>query len=287
MSPIPARGVLFLTCPDQKGIVAAVANFIFQNGGNIVHADQHTDPGQGIFFQRLEWELDDFRIGRAELPGAFDNLAKQFGMQWSLHFSDARPQIALFASLEAHCLYDLLARYRMGELQAEIPLVISNHLALKHVADTFGVEYYHFPVTPETRAAQERDVRLLLKERNIEVVVLARYMQVLGSDFVSQFPSRIINIHHSFLPSFVGPRPYHQAFERGVKVIGATAHYVTEELDQGPIIVQDVASVSHRDTVADLIYKGRDLEKSVLARALNLHLARRVLPYGKKTIVFE
>ncbi len=279
--------VLLLSCPDQKGLVASVSEFLYRNDGNIIHADQHTDAEEGIFLQRVEWELEDFRIPREEIGEAFRPIAERFGMTWSLHYSDYVPRIAVFVSKQAHCMYDLLARRRMGELAAEIPLVISNHSELRSAAEGLGAEYQHFPITPETRAAQERAIAEKLEDERIDLIVLARYMQILSGEFVARYPNRIINIHHSFLPAFAGARPYHQAYERGVKVIGATAHYVTAELDQGPIIEQDVARVSHRDSVIDLVRKGRDLEKTVLARAVDLHLRNRILVYGNKTVVFD
>jgi formyltetrahydrofolate deformylase len=279
--------VLLLSCPDQKGLVASVSDFLYRNDGNIIHADQHTDAEEGIFLQRVEWELEGFRIPREEIGEAFRPIAERFGMTWSLHFSDYVPRIAVFVSKQAHCMYDLLARRRMGELPAEIPLVISNHSDLRSAAQGFSAEYHHFPITPETRAAQERAIVEKLEDERIDLIVLARYMQILTKDFVTRYPNRIINIHHSFLPAFAGARPYHQAYERGVKVIGATAHYVTAELDQGPIIEQDVVRASHRDSVADLVRKGKDLEKVVLARAVDLHLRNRILVYGNKTVVFD
>ena len=287
MSELPATAVLLLSCPDRRGIVASVTNFVFQNGGNIVHASQHTDREQGLFFQRVEWELAEFQLNRTEMPTAFEKFAEQFGMRWSLHFSDARPRVAVFASREGHCLYDLLSRYRMGEIRAEIPLVVSNHPDLRSSAEIFGVEYHHYPVTPATKAAQEMEVVSLLEQQDVDLIVLARYMQILSPSFVSRYPNRLINIHHSFLPAFAGSRPYHQAYEHGVKLIGATAHYVTEELDQGPIIAQGVTAVSHRDSIAEMVHKGKDLEKKVLAQALNLHLAHRVVAHGRKTVVFD
>jgi formyltetrahydrofolate deformylase len=251
--------VLLLSCQDQKGLVAGTSDFIYRNNGNIVHADQHVDAEAGLFLQRIEWELGDFRI----------------------------PRVAIFVSRLEHCLYDLLLRHRMGELEGEIPLVISNHPDLEQHVETFGPKYHFFPITKETKAAQELKQIELLEEQRIELVVLARYMQVLGGEFVSRFRNRAINIHHSFLPAFPGGRPYHQAYERGVKIIGATSHYVTEDLDEGPIIEQDVVRVSHRDSVEDLIRKGKDLEKVVLARAVSLHLRHRILVYGNKTVVFD
>jgi formyltetrahydrofolate deformylase len=279
--------VLLLSCQDQKGLVAGTSDFIYRNNGNIVHADQHVDAEAGLFLQRIEWELADFRIPRAELADVFRPIAEKFSMQWELHFSDYVPRVAIFVSRLEHCLYDLLLRHRMGELEGEIPLVISNHPDLEQFVETFGPKYHFFPITKETKAAQELKQIELLEEQRIDLVVLARYMQILGGEFVRRFRSRAINIHHSFLPAFPGGRPYHQAYERGVKIIGATSHYVTEDLDEGPIIEQDVVRVSHRDSVEDLIRKGKDLERVVLARALSLHLRHRILIYGNKTVVFD
>ncbi|MDO8614011.1 MAG: formyltetrahydrofolate deformylase, partial [Dehalococcoidia bacterium] len=287
MNAKAVTAVLLLSCPDQKGLVASVSDFLYRNDGNIIHADQHTDAEEGIFLQRVEWELEGFGIARAEIAGAFRPIAERFGMTWSLHFSDYVPRIAVFVSREAHCMYDLLARRHMDEFAAEIPLVISNHPDLRAAAENFGAIYHHFLITPETKAAQEQAIIETLEVQRIDLIVLARYMQVLGDDFVARYPNRIINIHHSFLPAFAGARPYHQAYERGVKVIGATAHYVTAELDQGPIIEQDVVRVSHRDSVADLVRKGKDMEKVVLARAVDLHLRNRIVVYGNKTVVFD
>ena len=287
--------VLLLSCHDQKGLVAAVSDFIYRNNGNIIHADQHTDrstslrPGweESVFLQRVEWELSGFAIPREGIAEAFQPVADRFDMDWSLHFSDHVPRVAIFVSRLPHCTYDLLSRWRMGEFRADIPLVVSNHPDLRPVAEGFGVEYSEFSITAETKASQEERIMATLAERRSDLVVLARYMQILGEGFVSRYPKRIINIHHSFLPAFAGAHPYQHAHERGVKIIGATAHYVTAELDQGPIIEQDVARVSHRDAVADLVRKGRDLEKVVLARAVNLHLRNRIIVYGNKTVVFD
>jgi formyltetrahydrofolate deformylase len=279
--------VLLLSCPDQPGLVAAVSDFLYRNHGNIIHADQHTDQEEGIFLQRVEWELDGFSIHREEIESAFRPIADRFGMTWRLHFSDAVPRIAILVSKLPHCLYDLLARWRMGEFQAEVPLIVSNHGDLKPIAEDFGVAYQEIGVTPETKADSERKLLATLDRERIDLIVLARYMQVLGDEVVGHYEGRIINIHHSFLPAFAGARPYHHAHERGVKIIGATAHYVTPELDQGPIIDQDVARVSHRDAVDDMVRKGRDLEKIVLARAVDLHLRRRILVYGNKTVIFD
>ena len=279
--------VLLLSCRDQKGLVAAVSDLLYRNNGNIIHADQHTDTGEGIFLQRVEWELADFTIPRGEIEAAFRPIAERFDMTWTLRFSDYVPRVAVFGSKLPHCLYDLLARWRMGEFRAEMPLVLSNHADLRSVAEDFAVEYHEFDITPESRAAQEERIIALLDEQRIDVIVLARYMQILGEEIVGRYVNRIINIHHSFLPAFAGARPYHQAHERGVKIIGATAHYVTPKLDEGPIIAQDIVRVSHRDAAADLVRKGRDLEKVVLARAVDLHLRNRIVVYGNKTVVFD
>jgi len=279
--------VLLISCPDRRGLVAAVSDFIYRNNGNIIHADQHTDQEEGVFLQRVEWELEGFGIPRQDIADAFRPIADRFEMTWDLRFSDYVPRIAIFVSKMEHCLYDLLWRQRTGEFQAEIPLVLSNHPDLQPVAESFGVDYRCYPMTSETKAAQEKRILEKLEEQRIDLVVLARYMQILSPELVNRYPNRIINIHHSFLPAFAGARPYQQAHERGVKIIGATAHYVTQVLDQGPIIEQDVARVSHRDSVGDLFRKGRDLEKVVLARAVNLHLRNGILVYGNKTVVFE
>ncbi|HEX6312756.1 MAG TPA: formyltetrahydrofolate deformylase [Acidimicrobiia bacterium] len=279
--------ILMLSCRDQVGIVAAVAEFVARHGGNIIHADQHTDQEEGVFFQRIEFELDGFALARDEILPAIVPLVARYGMDCRLQFSDEVPRIAVLVSRQSHCLYDLLARWGTGELPAEIPLVVSNHPDHAVAAEHFGVEYHHLPVTPETKPGQERAVLALLERHDIDLVVLARYMQILSASFVERYPNRIINIHHSFLPAFAGGRPYHQAYDRGVKIVGVTAHYVTAGLDEGPIIDQDVVRVSHRDSVADLVRKGRDLEKVVLARAVRTHLSGRVLVYGNKTVVFE
>jgi formyltetrahydrofolate deformylase len=287
MAEESGTAILLLSCPDRKGLVAGVSNFIYRNNGNIIHADQHTDLDQSIFLQRVEWELRGFHLPREKIAEAFRPLAEKFGMTWDLRFSDHVPRVAIFASRREHCMYDVLLRQRMAEFRAQIPVIVSNHLDLKPIADSFGIAYEHFPVTPETKAAVEKEMTKKLDEHQIELIVLARYMQILSKDFVRHFPNRIINIHHSFLPAFAGGKPYHQAYQRGVKIIGATAHYVTAELDQGPIIEQDVVRVSHRDSVEELILKGRDLEKVVLARAVKLHLSNRILVYGNKTVVFD
>ncbi|HUF52203.1 MAG TPA: formyltetrahydrofolate deformylase [Dehalococcoidia bacterium] len=287
MTDEPITATLLISCRDQKGLVAAVSDFLYRNNGNIIHADQHTDREEGVFLQRVEWELEGFDLPREEIATTFKPIALRFGMDWTLHFSDAQTRVALFVSKLPHCLYDLVGRWRMGELRGEVPLIISNHEDHRKIAEDYGIQFHCLPVTPENKAQQESLAMKLLEEWDINAVVLARYMQVLSEDFVRRYPNQIINIHHSFLPAFAGARPYHQAHERGVKIIGATAHFVTPDLDQGPIIDQGVASVSHRDSVDDLVRKGRDLEKTVLARAVDLHLRNRILVYGNKTVVFD
>ncbi|MFB3926097.1 MAG: formyltetrahydrofolate deformylase [Syntrophales bacterium] len=282
-----AHAVLLLSCPDQKGIVASVSNFIFGHNGNIIHAAQHTTATQKVFFMRIEWELEGFNLSRDEIPHAFNMLAEKFGMKWDLRFTDILPRIAIFVSRHVHCFYDLILRHQMGELRAEIPLVISNHLELRPVAEQFGLQYHYFPITPENKRQQEAKEIEVLKKNKIDLVVLARYMQVLTGEFLEFYPNRIINIHHSFLPAFAGGDPYLQAYQRGVKIIGATSHYTTEHLDNGPIIAQDVIKISHRDSVDDMKMKGKDLERIVLAKAVRLHLEHRIIVHGSKTIVFE
>ncbi len=276
---------LLISCPDQRGLVAKFANFIYSNGGNIIHADQHTDLAAGLFLTRIEWQLDGFNLPRDLIAPVFNAIAQPLQAQWQLHFSDTVPRIAIWVSQQDHCLLDLLWRQQAKEFSAQIPLIISNHLNLKAASEQFGADFCHIPITKENKADQEAKQLELLRQYNIDLVILAKYMQVLSPEFIAQFP-QIINIHHSFLPAFAGAKPYHQAHERGVKIIGATAHYVTPELDAGPIIEQDVVRVSHRDSVADLIRKGKDLERIVLARAVRLHLRHQVLVYGNRTVVF-
>lgn len=279
--------VLLISCPDQRGLVARVSDFVFHHEGNIVHTDHHTDVESGKFLMRVEWEVEGFDIPREQIASAFSPLADSLQMQWELHFSDSPQRIAILVSKYSHCLNDLLWRSDEGELRGEIALVISNHPDLEPIVRRFSIPFHVFPVTRETKQEAEQQELALLKANRIDLVVLARYMQVLSPTFVDHYPHRIINIHHSFLPAFSGARPYHQAQQRGVKLIGATSHYVTAQLDEGPIIEQDVARVSHRDAVEDLIRKGRDMERVVLARAVRLHLEHRVLPYGIKTVVFD
>lgn len=277
---------LLISCPDQQGLVAKIANFIYANGGNIIHADQHTDFEAGLFLTRIEWQLEGFNLPKDLIGPAFNAIAQPLGAKWELHFSDTIPRIAIWVSRQDHCLYDLIWRYRAKEFQAEIPLIISNHPHLQEIAKQFNIDYYHLPITKDNKLEQEEKQLELLKQYKIDLVVLAKYMQIMSEDFIEKFP-QIINIHHSFLPAFIGANPYHRAFERGVKVIGATAHYATTDLDAGPIIEQDVVRVSHRDDVDDLIRKGKDLERVVLARAVRSHLQNRVLVYGNRTVVFE
>ncbi len=282
-----ASAVLLLSCPDQRGVVAAVADFIVRHAGNILHAEQHIDDVERVFFQRVEFDLDGFALARSEIEQAFSPVATRFGMQVQLRFSDERPKMALLASRQPHCLYDMLTRWRTGELPADIVAVVDNHPDHADFCEHVGVPYIHLPVRPATKADQERRILDELAARGADLVVLARYMQILSPAFVAAYPHRMINIHHSFLPAFVGANPYRQAHDRGVKLIGATAHYVTEDLDEGPILEQEVVRVSHRDSVAELTRKGRDLETIVLARAVRTHLEHRVLVYGRKTVVFS
>ncbi len=278
--------ILLLSCPDQKGLVARLSGFVYERGGNILHADHHGDVAAGIFLSRLEWELDGFALAREEIAPHIEALATELGADWRLQFSDERPRIALFVTRQDHCLVDLCYRQSCGELRGEIPLVISNHPRLEARARQWGAAYHWLPITPDTRREQEQKQLELLRQARIDLVVLARYMQVLSAELLAALPPAI-NIHHSFLPAFAGARPYHQAYRRGVKLIGATAHYVTAELDGGPIIQQDVVHVSHREGVRDMLRKGKDLERVVLARAVRAHLESRVLVYGNKTAVFE
>ncbi len=279
--------ILLLTCPDRKGIVAEISHFISMYDGNILHSDQHTDDETTTFFMRIEWEIDAFAIPKERIEGAFEPIAIKFGMSWRLEFSTRKIRTALMVSKFDHCLYDLLIRTASGELDADICMVISNHPDLKPVADYFNVEFHYIPVKKDAKdEAEERQIQLL-HEAEAELIILARYMQILSDRFVAAFEHKIINIHHSFLPAFVGAKPYHQAYARGVKIIGATSHYVTANLDQGPIIEQDVAAISHRDSVQDLVTKGKNLEKLVLSHAVRLHLEHKVLVFGNKTVVFD
>ena len=279
---------LLLHCPDKPGILAAVTDFITINKGNIVYLDQYVDREEKEFFMRIEWELENFLIPQEKVEDYFDTLyAQKYDMKYRIYFSDRKPRMAIFVSKMSHCIYDLLARYTAGEWDVEIPLIISNHPDLQHVADRFGIPFHVFPITKENKAEQEAKEMELLKENGVNFIVLARYMQVISEQMIEAYPSKIINIHHSFLPAFVGAKPYHAAFERGVKIIGATSHYVTTELDAGPIIEQDVVRITHKDTVQDLINKGKDMEKIVLSRAVQKHIDRKVLAYKNKTVIFN
>ncbi|WP_372720532.1 formyltetrahydrofolate deformylase [Immundisolibacter sp.] len=279
--------ILLITCPDERGLVATVAEFLYRHGANILHADQHVDIAAELFFMRVEWSLADFDMPLADFAAAFSPLAEKLTLQWRLESSDQRQRVAIFASSYDHCLADLLYRHRAGELHCDVPLVISNHEDTRHLVEFYDIPFHLINVTPEHKADAEATQLALLEQHQVDLIVLARYMQILGPHFVAKYPARIINIHHSFLPSFLGARPYHRAFERGVKIIGATSHYVTDSLDEGPIIEQDVIRVSHRDQVENLIQKGRDVEKMVLSRAVRWHLEHRILAYGNKTVVFD
>ncbi|MCF6333572.1 MAG: formyltetrahydrofolate deformylase [Draconibacterium sp.] len=279
---------LLIHCPDKQGILATVTEFLNQNKGNIIYLGQHVDRQEKIFYMRVEWELDGFSIPKEKIGDYFETLiAVPLQMEWKIYFSNHVPRMALFVSKMPHCLFDILSRYTAGEWDVELPIIISNHETLKPVAERFGIDFYYFPITNENKAEQEVAELELLKENNIDFVVLARYMQILSKDFVQNYPNNVINIHHSFLPAFAGAKPYHAAHERGVKIIGATSHYVTSELDGGPIIVQDVTRCSHVDTVQNLIRKGRDLEKIVLSQAVYKHLQRKILVYNNRTVVFN
>jgi len=280
--------ILLIHCPDRKGLVASVTEFIFKNNGNILTLDQHVDSDKQLFFMRVEWDLTDFAIPRKKIGEYFDTLvAQRFKMEWRLYFSDDTPRTAIFVSKLPHCLYDILSRCQSNEWDVEVPLIISNHPDLESVANNFGIDYHVFPIDKENKREQEEKQLKALKKYKIDFIVLARYMQILTEDFVSKFENRIINIHHSFLPAFPGAKPYHSAHERGVKIIGATSHYVTADLDAGPIIEQDVVRVSHKDSVEDMIRKGRDLEKLVLSRAISYHLERKILIHENRTLVFS
>jgi len=317
-----STAVLLIDCPDRPGLVARVASLLYEHGANILHADQHQDHELGLFFMRVEWGLAVQETGTKEIrdhetreagsesrgsvesaaqverpgSGAFDlqaferefaRLAEELHMRWTLTSTIRRPRVALFCSQYLHCMADLLERWHTGELKCDIPLIVSNHRAVEKLADFYAVPFAHLPVTPDTREGAEDRQLELLAGHGVDLVVLARYMQILSPVFVARYPSAIINVHHSFLPAFVGARPYHAAHARGVKLIGATSHYVTEVLDDGPIIEQDVTRISHRDQVEDIVARGRDLERIVLSRAVRWHLDRRILCYGNKTVVFD
>lgn len=284
----PHSAILLIYAADRQGLVASITDFIYKNGGNIIYLDQHVEARDRIFFMRVEWSLTGFSIPRDKIGEYFQySLADKFGMQWRLYFADEVPRMAVFVSKLPHCLYDILANYQSGQWRVELPLIISNHADMEPVAHQFGIDYHILPITPEEKQQQEQKQLQLLADYQIDFIVLARYMQILSGEFVAQYANRIINIHHSFLPAFPGAKPYHSAYERGVKIVGATSHYVTSELDAGPIIEQDVVRISHRDAIGDLLRKGRDLEKVVLSRAIWNHLQRKILVYKQRTVVFE
>ncbi len=282
--------ILLLHCPDEQGIISEMTKFITDNQGNIVYLDQYVDREDGIFFMRIEWALEKFTIPREKIREYIDTLyAQRYKMEFNLYFNDVKPRMAIFVSKMSHCLYDLLARYKAGEWNVEIPCIVSNHEDLRYVAEQFDIPYYVWSIKKDhsNKAEVEREEMELLKKEKVTFIVLARYMQIISDDMIKAYPNHIINIHHSFLPAFVGAKPYHQAWERGVKIIGATSHYVTAELDAGPIIEQDVTRITHKDTPESLVLKGKDLEKIVLSRAVTKHIQRKILTYHNKTIIFS
>jgi formyltetrahydrofolate deformylase len=278
---------LLIHCPDRPGLVSGISTFLYEHGANILHADQHQDTDHGLFFMRVEFDLANFALDQQAFRNKFGALADGFDMRWRIAYSAQRPPMAIFVSQYLHCLVDLLYRNKLGELPGTIPLIISNHRDAEELAAFYGIPFHHFCVNKANKSGVEAAQLNLLKDHGVELIVLARYMQILSPDFVATYPQRIINVHHSFLPAFSGARPYHAAHERGVKLIGATSHYVTEVLDEGPIIEQDVVRVSHRDQVEDLVQKGRDMERMVLSRAVKWHLENRILHYSSKTVVFD
>jgi len=282
-----SSAIILISCPDQRGITAAVTDFIYKHHGNILHADQHIDDQTNTFFMRIEWDLDGFDLENGTIKNSFQEIAQPFSMDWEIYFSNQIIRAALFTSKHLHCLYDLFYRHRFGQLPCEIPVVFSNHSDAREIVEVFGVDFVELPMTPHNKKEQEIKQLAILKEKNIDLIILARYHQILTADFVNHYPNRIINIHHSFLPAFPGKNPYARAYQKGVKIIGATSHYITENLDEGPIIEQDTVRVSHRDTLEDLKRKGEDLEKVVLNRAVRWHLERKILCYNNKTVVFD
>lgn len=283
-----STATMLIHCPDEKGIILSVTSYISRNNGNIVDLDQHVDSEQKIFFMRVEWTISDFNIPRENIGAHFGSeVAQKYQMQYTIHFRDEKIRMALMVSKMDHCFNDILSRYKSGEWNVEIPLIISNHSDMEETANRFGIPYHYIPVSKQTKVEQEKKQLQLLSDHNIDFVVLARYMQILSENFIKDYSNRIINIHHSFLPAFPGAKPYHSAHERGVKIIGATSHYVTKELDAGPIIAQSTANISHKDRVEDLVRKGRDIEKVVLSRAIWYHVNKRILSYGNRTIIFD
>jgi len=286
-SAIKNTATLLITCPDSKGIVAAIADFLYQHNANILHADQHQDSENNLFLMRVEWDLAGFALHAPDFEQYFSVIAARFNMQWQLKLSNKLVRVAIMVSQYDHCLADLLHRHKNGELVCDIPLIISNHRDTEALAKFYGVDFHYINVNKDNKAAAEAEQFALFTQYDIDLIVLARYMQILSSDFVARYPQQIINIHHSFLPAFIGAKPYHRAFERGVKLIGATSHYVTEVLDEGPIIEQGIDRISHRDQVEDLIQKGRDLERVVLSKAVSWHVENRILLYANKTVIFD
>ncbi|WP_258101309.1 formyltetrahydrofolate deformylase [Marinoscillum pacificum] len=282
------HAILLIHCNDRKGLISTITHFLFEHNGNIIDLDEHVDKSDGVFFMRVEWELDAFDIPKEDIRDAFANqIANEYEMQWQLHFTDRKPRMAVFVSKASHCLYDILSRHYSGEWQVEIPAIISNHKMHEELAQRYGIPFYFFEINKENKSEVERAQMTLLTELDIDFMILARYMQILSDNFIKSYPNKIINIHHSFLPAFAGAKPYHRAYERGVKIIGATSHYVTADLDAGPILEQDVAKITHKDTVEDLIRKGKDLEKIVLSRAIWTHLERKALVHNNKTVIFD
>lgn len=282
----PKSAVLLLQCPERKGVVAAVTNFLYQNNGNILQVDEHGDAELYLFMMRVEWDITGFRVPLERFEESFAGLAREFQMHWTVHSREYRPKVAIMVSRSGHCLADLLYRHQIGELACEIPIVISNHDDQRPLAEFYKIPFHRVEVSADSKDTAERETLAILEKAQVELVVLARYMQILSSGFIARYPNRIINIHHSFLPAFIGAKPYHRSFERGVKLIGATSHYVTEVLDEGPIIEQDIARISHRDSLEDMMRKGGDIERVVLSRAVRWHVENRVIVYGKKTVVF-
>ncbi|MEO9474203.1 MAG: formyltetrahydrofolate deformylase [Cyclobacteriaceae bacterium] len=282
------NAILLIHCTDRKGLIATVTQFLTDHNGNIVDLDEHVEKENGIFLMRVQWDLEGFDIKKEDIQHVFEEeVANKYEMTWQLHFTDKLPRMAIFVSKSSHCLNDILSRHYSGEWQIEIPVIVSNHKDHKAVADRYEIPFYHYDITKENKAEIEAQQLALMDELKVDFIVLARYMQILSDGFINHFPNRIINIHHSFLPAFAGAKPYHRAHERGVKIIGATSHYVTADLDAGPIIEQDVVKISHKDSVSDLVRKGKDLEKIVLSRAIYTHLQRKALVYGNRTVVFD
>lgn len=279
--------ILILSCPDKKGIVAAVADFLYKHNANILHADEHIDYESNLFFLRTEWDLQGFVLSKEEFTNQFSSIAEEFVMDFSLYYSDMRHRIAIFVSRDDHCLADLLLRHHSGELDCDIAYVLGNHNVTRPLADFYNIPFHYINSTEQSKHQLERQILSLVQEKKVDTIILARYMQILSGQFIEAFNNPIINIHHSFLPAFIGAKPYHQAYNRGVKIIGATAHYVTTQLDQGPIIEQDTYRISHRDRVVDLVQKGKDIEKIVLSRAVKWHVQNKVLRFGNKTVVFD